>query len=68
MLMDNNPGEATIITSSSSKGLGDTIAKFTHATGIDKLFADKQTGQPCGGCKKRQELLNKMFPYKDSNE
>ena len=36
-----------------SKGLGDTIAKMTGAMGI----------RPCGGCKKRQELLNRMFPY-----
>ena len=66
--MDNNPGESTIITSSSSKGLGDTIAKFTHATGIDKIFADKETGQPCGGCQKRREALNKMFPYGKDTE
>jgi hypothetical protein len=47
--------------SQKSKGLGDTIAKITKATGIkavvDKLFDD------CG-CDARQELLNKMFPYK----
>ena len=36
-----------------SKGLGDTIAKMTKAIGI----------QPCGGCKKRQEALNKALPY-----
>ena len=66
--MDNNPGEPTIISSSSSKGLGDTIAKFTHATGIDKIFADKETGQPCGGCQKRREALNKMFPYGKDTE
>ena len=37
-----------------SRGLGDTIAKMTKAVGI----------KPCGGCKKRQEKLNKRFPYK----
>lgn len=39
-----------------SRGLGDTVAKVIH----------KATGgrvKPCGGCKKRQERLNKMFPY-----
>lgn len=36
-----------------SKGLGDTIAKVTSAVGI----------KPCGGCKKRQEALNKALPY-----
>ena len=37
-----------------SIGLGDTIAKMTKAVGI----------KPCGGCKKRQEILNKAVPYK----
>ncbi len=37
-----------------SKGLGDTIAKVTKAFGV----------KPCGRCKKRQEALNKAFPYK----
>ena len=43
-----------------SQGLGDTIEKFTKATGIKKL-ADKIPGG-CG-CQKRKEALNKMFPY-----
>tara|TARA_R110000824_G_scaffold95520_1_gene229649 strand:- start:635 stop:802 length:168 start_codon:yes stop_codon:yes gene_type:complete len=34
-------------------GLGDTIAKITKAVGI----------KPCGGCKKRQDKLNKLWPY-----
>jgi hypothetical protein len=37
-----------------SRGLGDTIAKATKAVGI----------KPCGGCKKRQAILNKIVPYK----
>jgi len=37
-----------------SKGLGDTIKKVTDTLGIKQ----------CGKCKKRQEKLNKMFPYK----
>ena len=44
-----------------SKGLGDSIEKFTKATGIKKL-ADKIPGG-CG-CNKRKEKLNKLFPYK----
>jgi hypothetical protein len=44
-----------------SKGLGDTIEKFTTATGIKKL-ADKILGG-CG-CNKRKEKLNEIFPYK----
>jgi hypothetical protein len=44
-----------------SKGLGDTIAKITKATGIDKV-AKKVLGDDCG-CEERKEALNKMFPY-----
>ena len=43
-----------------SKGLGDTIEKFTKATGIKKL-ADKIPGG-CG-CNNRKNKLNEMFPY-----
>ena len=45
-----------------SKGFGDTVAKFTEATGIDKLV-NFIAGDDCN-CKARQEKLNKMFPYK----
>lgn len=41
-----------------SKGLGDTIAKIARATRLNKLAP-----KDCG-CKKRQEKLNKIFPYK----
>jgi|TARA_R110000822_G_scaffold28198_7_gene83940 hypothetical protein len=44
-----------------SKGLGDSIAKFTKATGI-KTVVDKVTNGGCG-CNKRQDSLNRMFPY-----
>jgi hypothetical protein len=37
-----------------SRGLGDTIAKVTSAVGI----------KPCGGCKERQEKLNRLVPYR----
>ena len=49
-----------------SRGLGDTIAKFTHATGIHSLaqIGARAVGKKDCGCKKRQEKLNKMFPYK----
>lgn len=48
-----------------SKGLGDTIAKFTHATGLD-VVAEKVVhalGQEDCGCKKRREILNDLVPY-----
>jgi hypothetical protein len=44
-----------------SKGLGDSIEKFTKATGIKKIV-DNIPGD-CG-CSKRKEKLNKAFPYK----
>jgi hypothetical protein len=47
-----------------SRGLGDTVAKITHATGLDKLATlyTQVTGKPCG-CASRQEALNKLGPY-----
>jgi hypothetical protein len=54
-------------TSTPSRGLGDTIAKFTKATGIDKVakFAAKAVGAEDCGCNGRAESLNKSFPYKN---
>tara|TARA_R100000781_G_scaffold105365_1_gene69192 strand:- start:281 stop:466 length:186 start_codon:yes stop_codon:yes gene_type:complete len=49
--------------SKESKGLGDSIEKFTEATGIKKVV-EKVTGKKDCGCKKRKEALNKAFPYK----
>jgi hypothetical protein len=47
-----------------SKGLGDTIEKFTTATGIKKAVntVTKLTGGGCG-CNKRKDTLNRVFPY-----
>ncbi len=39
-----------------SRGLGDTVAKITHALGI----------MPCGGCRERQEWANKKVPYEQA--
>ena len=47
------------------KGLGDTIARATKATGINALV--KAVTKDCG-CEKRQEKLNKMFPYGRTNQ
>lgn len=38
-----------------SRGFGDTIAKAISIVGI----------KPCGGCKKRQSALNRMWSYKN---
>jgi|TARA_R110000824_G_scaffold2245_1_gene10525 hypothetical protein len=47
-----------------SKGLGDTIAKITKATGIKKVVekVSKAVDKDCG-CGKRQDTLNRLFPY-----
>lgn len=44
-----------------SKGLGDTIAKITKATGIEAVVK-AVAGDDCG-CDERKETLNKMFNY-----
>jgi hypothetical protein len=44
-----------------SKGLGDTIAKITKATGIEKVVK-AVVGEDCG-CNERKETLNKLFKY-----
>ena len=49
------------------QGLGDTIARFTKATRLDKLaqkIANAVGAKGCG-CTERQQLLNEIFPYKD---
>jgi hypothetical protein len=48
-----------------SRGLGDSIHKFTTKTGI-KTIVDKVSeglNIPCG-CEARREALNKAVPYK----
>jgi hypothetical protein len=49
-----------------SKGLGDSIEKFTKATGIKTVTERLSEGLniPCG-CEGRKEALNKLFPYKN---
>ena len=50
---------------SQSKGVGDTVAKITKATGVDKLVKFI-AGEDCG-CDERQVQLNKLFSYKKIN-
>ena len=49
-----------------SKGLGDSIEKFTEATGIKKVVK-WIAGEDCG-CDKRKEKLNQMFKYKSNTQ
>jgi hypothetical protein len=54
----------TDIKAGQAQGLGDSVAEFTHATGLDKL-AEKYTevtGKDCG-CSARRDKLNQLFPY-----
>ena len=50
-----------------SRGLGDSIARFTKATGIKKAVDIVSEGLniPCG-CDARQEALNNLVPYNKS--
>jgi hypothetical protein len=49
-----------------SRGLGDSIHKFTSKTGIKSVVDRVSNGLniPCG-CEGRREALNIMFPYKN---
>jgi len=48
-----------------SRGLGDSVHKFTKATGIKKMVDTVSRGLniPCG-CEGRRDAMNIMFPYK----
>jgi len=51
-----------------SQGLGETIAKITHATGLD-VVADKVAkamGKDDCGCNRRREKLNKLVPFNNN--
>jgi len=53
-----------------SRGLGDDIAKITHALGLDKIterITDALGIEDCG-CDKRQALLNELYPHKKDEE
>ena len=57
-MQDNN--------SNKPRGLGDSIAKVTKATGLNSLaqMGANLLGKKDCGCNKRKETLNKVFPYK----
>jgi hypothetical protein len=51
-----------------SKGLGDTVAKFTNLTGMDRVAKQlaAMLGKEDCGCDERRELLNRLVPYSTS--
>jgi hypothetical protein len=51
----------------SGRGLGDAVADFTHATGLDRLakFYTRITGKDCG-CEERRHKLNQIIPFESS--
>lgn len=61
----NQEEEKEVVERIESEGLGDTIEKFTEATGIKKAVK-WLVGEDCG-CDERKAKLNKMFPYKKPN-
>jgi len=52
-----------------SRGLGDSIEKFTKATGIKKVVDRVSEGLniPCG-CEGRRDAMNMLFPYKNKKK
>ena len=48
-----------------SRGLGDSIEKFTKATGIKSAVnkVSNAIGKDCG-CNERRDSLNRVFPFK----
>lgn len=50
------------------RGLGDIVAKVAKLTTMDKVakFVAKAAGQEDCGCSKRQDTLNKRFPFKNN--
>lgn len=53
-----------------SEGFGDTVAKFTHATGLDKVakaLANAMGKEDCG-CDQRQKDWNEFWPYSKKNQ
>lgn len=48
------------------KGLGDTVAAITQATGV-KALVKSLFGENCG-CDARQEKLNELVPYKNKKK
>lgn len=45
-------------------GLGDRLAEYFHNIGMDSYAQQYSeiTGKDCG-CEKRQQILNKLFPW-----
>ena len=52
-----------------SRGLGESIEKFTKATGIKSMVDRVSEGLniPCG-CEGRRDALNILFPYKNKKK
>ena len=48
-----------------SRGLGDSVEKFTRATGIKTVVnkVSSALGKDCG-CDERRDSLNRAFPFK----
>jgi hypothetical protein len=54
--MSKMPADAREVAPARYRGLGDVVAKVTSALGIKQ--------KPGCGCKRRQEKLNKLVPFK----
>ena len=50
----------------SMKGMGDLVAKITHAFKLDEVaqYVARLRGKEDCGCERRQEMLNELIPFK----
>jgi len=53
-----------------AEGLGDLVAKITHALGIAKVATKvaNMVGEEDCGCEARRQALNKLVPFKKEND
>lgn len=63
-LKENSPNYSN---ENKMRGVGDIVAKVAQpiAKGLDKVLGTHIQG--CGGCKKRQEKLNQVFPFNNTS-
>lgn len=56
--LETAPNPPKAVAPARMRGLGDLVARATSAVGI----------RPCGGCRKRQEALNRAVPFRKKEE
>ena len=65
--MMNEPGTPAPPAKPKPRGLGDLVAAAFKAVGIEIIVRKATKGKDCG-CRRRQEKLNKLVPFKRGEE